>query len=178
MVVLPTPPLPTMPTFTAIPPSMNTYESGTYVGQGTTPTTTDQRSVPGARVCLRLDAAQRSPVSCPPSPSRAPPTRGRLHVDESAHGGCPGIGRAARAPHRSGGQRGVAPQIDGADGPTLATEVLRLMPHRLRGQALRRHNSPRVHGTAPLPSGNARTSRRSLNVSRPAADTPIPVPDQ
>jgi hypothetical protein len=117
-------------------------------------------------------------VRSTPTLHQAGATRGRLHVDEFAHGGCPGIGGAARAPHRSGGQRGVAPQIDGADGPTLATEVLRLMPHRLPGQALRRHNSPRVHGTGPLPSGNARTSRRSLNVSRPAADTPIPVPDQ
>src|SRR5260370_36356054 len=115
MVVLPTPPLPTMPTFTAIPPSMNTYESGTYVGQGTTPTATDQVS-PGCAGTSRLDAAQRSPVSCPPSPARAAPTRGRLHVDESAHGGCPGIGRAARAPQRSCGQHGVAPQFDGAHG--------------------------------------------------------------
>src|SRR2546421_4330889 len=102
MVVLPTPPLPTMPIFTAIPPSVNTYESGTYVDLGTTQTTNDQPSVPGARLRPRLDAAQGSPASCPPPPSRPAPaflvrstrtlhhagaTRGRLHVDESAHAG-------------------------------------------------------------------------------------------
>src|SRR5436305_14124598 len=104
MVVLPTPPLPTMPTFTAIPPSINTYESCTYVGQGTTQTTTDQRSVPGARLRPRLDAAHGSPtfVRRPLAPSpgflvRSAPTlhqagrpSGRLPGGESADAGCRG----------------------------------------------------------------------------------------